>query len=291
MKVLYATDGFEAAEAAARLIDRVADRDKVDLTVMSVTHSGATELEHAALLLDPVELRRKDTLALIDYWVGHFHDEGFRATGRMAEGRPAEEIVRAVDQDWYDLVVLGSGRGTWLGQRLLGSVSTHVMHTSPTSVLVVHGATGQREDPRILVAVDGSRSCEFAARAVRELTPTSAVVRVVSCYAPITVFALPGAATVMKVPTGEEHERAVHAAQRLADHFATEFKDAGYTAESAALWGQPQEQILKEAEAFGAHLVVVGSRGLGAVRRALMGSVSDQIARHAKATLIGRHHV
>lgn len=290
MKVLYATDGFEAAEAAARLIGRVADRDKVELTVMSVTHSGATELEHAALLLDPVELRRKDTIALIDHWVAHFRDEGFRATGRTAEGRPAEEIVRAVDQDWYDLVVLGSGRGTWLGQRLLGSVSTHVLHTSPTSVLVVHGATGPREDPRILVAVDGSRSCEFAARAVRDLAPTSAAIRVVSCYAPITVFAVPGT-TVMTVPTGEAHERAVHAAERLADHFATEFKDAGYIAESAALWGQPQEQILKEAEAFGAHLVVVGSRGLGAVRRALMGSVSDQVARHAPATLVGRHYV
>jgi nucleotide-binding universal stress UspA family protein len=45
--------------------------------------------------------------------------------------------------------------------------------------------------------------------------------------------------------------------------------------------------LLSEARAVGADLVVVGARGLGGLRRAI-GSVSDKLARHAPATLVGR---
>jgi nucleotide-binding universal stress UspA family protein len=41
------------------------------------------------------------------------------------------------------------------------------------------------------------------------------------------------------------------------------------------------QQIVRVAEDIGAGLIVMGSRGLGGVRRALMGSVSDSVVRHA----------
>jgi nucleotide-binding universal stress UspA family protein len=39
--------------------------------------------------------------------------------------------------------------------------------------------------------------------------------------------------------------------------------------------------IVELAEETGAGLIVMGSRGLGGIRRALMGSVSDSVVRHA----------
>jgi nucleotide-binding universal stress UspA family protein len=43
----------------------------------------------------------------------------------------------------------------------------------------------------------------------------------------------------------------------------------------------PADSIVQVAEETGADLVVMGSRGLGGIKRALMGSVSDSVVRHA----------
>jgi nucleotide-binding universal stress UspA family protein len=45
--------------------------------------------------------------------------------------------------------------------------------------------------------------------------------------------------------------------------------------------GRPDAEIVDHAEAIGAGLIVVGSRGFGPVRRSLVGSVSDSVVRHA----------
>jgi nucleotide-binding universal stress UspA family protein len=45
--------------------------------------------------------------------------------------------------------------------------------------------------------------------------------------------------------------------------------------------GRPDAGIIDEAEQIGAGLIVMVSRGLGRIRRALMGSVSDSVVRHA----------
>jgi nucleotide-binding universal stress UspA family protein len=46
------------------------------------------------------------------------------------------------------------------------------------------------------------------------------------------------------------------------------------------------QQIVQVAEDIGAGLIVTGSRGLGGVRRALMGSVSDSVVRHAHCPVL-----
>jgi nucleotide-binding universal stress UspA family protein len=50
--------------------------------------------------------------------------------------------------------------------------------------------------------------------------------------------------------------------------------------------GSPSAEIVALAEELEAGLVVVGSRGLRAVRRALMGSFSDSVVRHAHCPVL-----
>ena len=46
------------------------------------------------------------------------------------------------------------------------------------------------------------------------------------------------------------------------------------------------QQIVQVAEDIGAGLIVMGSRGLGGLRRALIGSVSDSVVRHAHCPVL-----
>jgi nucleotide-binding universal stress UspA family protein len=50
--------------------------------------------------------------------------------------------------------------------------------------------------------------------------------------------------------------------------------------------GRPDAEIVKLAEELGVGLTVVGSRGLGGVRRALVGSVSDPVVRYAHGPVL-----
>ena len=62
--------------------------------------------------------------------------------------------------------------------------------------------------------------------------------------------------------------------------------DGGTVAQAHLRLGRPDEQIVALAEEIGAGLIVMGSRGLGGLRRLLMGSVSDSVVRHAHCPVL-----
>jgi nucleotide-binding universal stress UspA family protein len=71
-------------------------------------------------------------------------------------------------------------------------------------------------------------------------------------------------------------------AQQLLDTQVEQIKAAGGTvAQTHVRLGRPAQEIVNLADKIAAGLIVVGSRGLGGIRRALMGSVSDSVVRHA----------
>lgn len=54
----------------------------------------------------------------------------------MREGNPADEIVKAAEEEDVDLIVLGTGKNI-VDKRLLGSVSEKVVHSAPCTILLV----------------------------------------------------------------------------------------------------------------------------------------------------------
>jgi nucleotide-binding universal stress UspA family protein len=294
MRILYATDGFEPAIEAGVLLEKIGDRDRIDVTVMSVTHQGVPAPEHMPLMLDPLPSRREDTVSIVDGAVEKLLEAGFKATGRTAEGHPGQEIVRVVEKDWYDLIVMGSGNRSWLGARLLGSVCTYVLHSSPWSVLVAHEALPGVDKGRALVGVDGSRGSDFTVETLaRFADPARTDITLVSVVPPHSPLLMPVPGPTHIAAEALEHnkelERRMHErAQRHADRAATLLRDAGFEPAAHIAAGNPTQQLLEEADNGNFDLVAVGSRGLGPFRRALLGSVSDHVVRHSRAALVGR---
>jgi nucleotide-binding universal stress UspA family protein len=74
---------------------------------------------------------------------------------------------------------------------------------------------------------------------------------------------------------------------RVLETEAEKVREAGGTVTQAHLrMGKAAAEIVDLAEELGSGLVVVGSRGLGGITRALMGSVSDSVVRHAHCPVL-----
>src|SRR5947209_11955888 len=77
------------------------------------------------------------------------------------------------------------------------------------------------------------------------------------------------------------------AAKQTLDEQVGHIKDAGGAVSGSYLrHGGADQEIVKLADEIGAGLIVMGSRGLGGIRRALMGSVSDSVVRHAHCPVL-----
>jgi len=80
----------------------------------------------------------------------------------------------------------------------------------------------------------------------------------------------------------EDLQKLAAEAQKLLEDLVKQIDAAGGVVAHAHLRvGRPDKEIVGLGEELGAGLIVIGSRGLGGIRRALMGSVSDSVVRHA----------
>jgi nucleotide-binding universal stress UspA family protein len=293
MRILFATDGSAPAREGEGLITSLFDRSRADIRVIAVTPEPTYDLLAPYGVVEPprsdVPILDADRVA--QSAAEHLAESGFTASSTSARGDPALEILKAIESGPYGLVVLGASHSTWMGNLLLGRVSMHVLHHAPCSVVVTHRApTGTG---RVLVGADGSEGARSSLRSAAEVLDrdrcTIEVATVVSH--PWMFVATYPAGTFLghaPDPQGLERERIeqgrVIARRASAEASAASFK----TMEEAVLVGRPGHQLLEEAEDIGADLVVVGSRGMGAMGRAFLGSVSDQVARHGPATFVGR---
>ena len=133
----------------------------------------------------------------------------------------------------------------------------------------------------ILLATDGSEEGKRATQAAIELSrDTSSELHV--------VYVLPTPAQLIghHLYSDEIRESLIGGAEREAERFLKEQaerieSDGGKVSETHPRSGDPDKEILRTAESLGVGLIVLGSRGLGTVSRALMGSVSDSVVRHA----------
>jgi nucleotide-binding universal stress UspA family protein len=130
----------------------------------------------------------------------------------------------------------------------------------------------------ILLATDGSKEAELAATTAAELSErTDSELHIIHVGEVPLVFH-PERHGGYHV----DYERAETQARQLLEAQAEKIKEAGATVAQAHLkMGRADEEIVELAESIGAGLIVMGTRGHGRIRRALTGSVSESVVRHA----------
>jgi nucleotide-binding universal stress UspA family protein len=139
---------------------------------------------------------------------------------------------------------------------------------------------------KLLVATEGSEEATLAAQTAADLAnKTGSELHLVYARSMPMVMGYSAAEPLGTSAVDEEEVR--ERAQRFLDNQVERIKaEGGPVAQAHLMWGRPAREIAHLAEEIGAGLIVMGSRGLGGMRRALMGSVSDSVIRHAHCPVL-----
>ena len=141
---------------------------------------------------------------------------------------------------------------------------------------------------KILLAADGSKESELAFASAADLSEkTGSELHVVYVGHMPLVAEAPSTSILDPDLWRRMHEDAEQEARTMLDELVQRVgKTGNEVAGVHGRLGRPDAEIVGLADELGAGLIVLGSRGLGPLRRALMGSVSDSVVRHAHCPVL-----
>ena len=287
MNVLVATDGSKYGEWGLNWVAKLPFVKPAQVMALHVLDSAwlrgpfrtKPEIQrveaHAARTLK----KAKDQLASLK----------LKGTARKEQGAIASVILKRAPKRNGLLVVGSQGLGAF-DRFLLGSVSTKLIHHATCPVLVVKGeATPLR---RITLATDGSpasaKALEFVLTRFQPDRSNGKGGRVpihVSVIYVMTTGSLAPITIKSTIPWIKSHG-AEEANLILIDQSVQKLIKAGFTAEPVYQLGNPAEEIMKVAVKHRADLIVMGAKGLGAIDRFLIGSVSTRVVQHANCAVL-----
>jgi nucleotide-binding universal stress UspA family protein len=200
-------------------------------------------------------------------------------------GHTVGSIVCVAEREQVDLIVLGSRGLGGFDRLLLGSVSDGVLHHAHCPVLIIRGENIPKESggfQHILLASDGSEGAHKAARAAvglaQKFETSLNVLNVFDGFTP-----LPGLPVKDDEPIAEIHHAAL--ADRVLEEIMHDVRGMALEARVPCTFHQEKghhaDTIVRFAGEHETDLIVLGSRGRGAFRSLLLGSVSDGVAHHA----------
>ena len=139
---------------------------------------------------------------------------------------------------------------------------------------------------KILLAVDGSEFSQAATQAlVSQMRPEGADVLVLRVVEPL-IFSIPPQMAPAYTPEQDEIlKEGVRHAQESVNQASQALRSAGFTVNTRVVEAEARNGILDIATEWRANLVVLGSHGRKGLRRFLLGSVAEFVARHAHCSV------
>jgi len=294
MRILLATDGSWAADQARDLVAALPWREGGRVRIVSVAPTRAdllgvpwvVDVQPDADRIEDESLRvHRDALETAEREIRSARAD-LVIEPILVRGRAGSAIVEEARSMPADLIVVGHrGHGRWESM-LLGSVSSEVVDHAPCPVLV---ARDERLGP-ILFADDGSPSARLAEAVLTSwplfgglpmtvLTVTEEHASGSPAFTPL----LYPEAMARYIESAHEVERSRSTENAAA---ATRLHAAGFAVTPLIRQGDPAHEIIAEAKAREAGLIVVGTRGQTGLQRLILGSVARNVLLHAPCSVL-----
>lgn len=206
---------------------------------------------------------------------------GIKTKDKIIIGNIHEEITRTANQEKASLIIMGSHGHGFTNDLMLGSTTEHVLRYTKIPLLIEklqlledkggYDFTCKAKFAKILLPTDFSDCSQVAIQMVKEFKAFGTR-EVVIVHIQDTRKLFPH----LKYKI-EEFNRID--TERL-DKIAQQLQLAGYKTKTVLKEGIPFIEINKIAENEDVCMIVIGSYGRSAVKEALVGTVSEAVARH-----------
>jgi nucleotide-binding universal stress UspA family protein len=141
-RLLLCTPGPERSEHVIQAGIRLAEASQANVTLLYVTEASPQMYTGLKKLQENLEelLKRDTPLARhLRDTVARLRSQNIETLLELRHGLPAEEILTAVEQNDYDLLIIGGPAFRGLSQLLMDQVYMPIVDHSPRPVLVVRG--------------------------------------------------------------------------------------------------------------------------------------------------------
>jgi nucleotide-binding universal stress UspA family protein len=291
--ILVPLDGSSFAEQALPLARQLAHSSGARLRLVMV-HTPATTWDPGVefTLFDPEMERqlRERELAYLDAIARRITSEsGIQIECALLSGAIGEALEQYVERTGTDMVVLTShGRGG-LGRIFLGNVADQLVRRLNVPLLVIRPVetpAAQPERHRILVPLDGSPLAESIleeARVFARITGSELLLTMI--VQPIPVL-LPPFIWPPEQLTQSPQEREL-SARRYIETVKERLKAEGLVVQSRVRVGRKvAREILRLVQEEKCSMVAMATHGAGGLDRMMLGSVADQVVRHAETPVL-----
>jgi nucleotide-binding universal stress UspA family protein len=140
---------------------------------------------------------------------------------------------------------------------------------------------------KILLATDGSIFSKTATKAVASrIVPKNTEVLVLQVVEAPSYATPPQMAPGYAPEMAEIREAQMKEAKASVAAASTDLQAAGFAVNTRVVEADPRTAILEVAEEWKADLIVLGSHGRKGLKKFLLGSVAESVARHARCSVL-----
>jgi nucleotide-binding universal stress UspA family protein len=219
-------------------------------------------------------------------------DDGIVTRHHMVDGDPAMGLAKFADTEKSEMIVVGTHGLSGIKFLLLGSVAQGVVRRAQCNVWVARGSEPWDLGPKkILMATDFSDCAEEALRVAIRLAPDDSTIDIVHCWHVPVPMGPPGVHSSSALSLAGLSEEMSNFADDRGERLLSRHATGRVLLKYKAVPGQAASGVIAHATRDGADydLIVAGSHGRKGVRRFFLGSVAENIVRHAPCSTLIVH--